>query len=136
VSKPLKVPYKAIGIIVIVLLLIVGLLSRVHMRMPVPLPAGAQQKVIPANAALTFTRHPACRMACRGITEAEIREVLAEGVVNAQKSDQQDRPCPTYAIEDRVKDGQLLRIVFAVCARQIKVITCIDLEREHDCDCK
>lgn len=130
----LKIPYKTIGIIVIVVLLISAFLSKVHMRMPMP--AGQGQNIIPTNAALSFTKHADCRMACRGITEAEIREVLAEGKINTRKSDPNDSPCPTYAIEDRVKDGQLLRIVFGVCGRQIRVITCIDLEQEHDCDCK
>lgn len=131
-SRKLKAPYKAISIIVILLLLAGAWLFHNSNR----LPAGGNQAIIPANAALSFTKHAQCRMACRGITEAEIREVLADGKVNSGKSDPNDAPCPTYAIEDRVKDGQLLRIVFGVCAQKIKVITCIDLEREHDCDCK
>jgi hypothetical protein len=131
-KQPLKAPYKAIGVIVILLLLAGAWLFRNSNH----LPAGGNQNVIPANAALSFTKHAQCRMACRGITEAEIREVLTEGKINPGKSDPNDAPCPTYAIEDRVKDGQLLRIVFGVCAQKIKVITCIDLEQEHDCDCK
>lgn len=131
-KQPLKAPYKAIGVIVILLLLAGAWLFRNSNR----LPGGGNQAIIPANAALSFTKHAQCRMACRGITEAEIREVLAEGKINAGKSDPNDAPCPTYAIEDRVKDGQLLRIVFGICVQKIKVITCIDLEQEHDCDCK
>lgn len=93
------------------------------------------QQVIPADATLSYTKHARCRMDCRGITEQEIREVLQEGHLNPQKSDANDRPCPSYAIEDRVKDGQELRIVLGVCDREIKVITCIDLGQEHTCDC-
>lgn len=94
------------------------------------------QQVIDPYTKLSYTRHALCRMACRGITEAEIREVLKEGVVNNQKSDPDDAPCPSYAIEDRVADGQYLRIVFARCERSTKVITCIDLEQDFECDCK
>ncbi|RQO32429.1 hypothetical protein DBR32_02150 [Taibaiella sp. KBW10] len=93
------------------------------------------QQVIAADAPLSFTKHARCRMACRGITEEEIREVLREGHINLKKSDVNDRPCPSYAIEDKVQDGQELRIVFGVCDRQIKVITCIDLDVEYSCDC-
>lgn len=131
-GQNLKTPYKAISAAVILLLLIGAWLYRNTGRPS----AGATQHLIPSDAALSFTKHAHCRMACRGITEAEIREVLAEGKINARKSDPNDSPCPTYAIEDRVKDGQLLRIVFGICGQQVKVITCIDLEQEHDCDCK
>lgn len=131
-SQRLKTPYKGISAAVILLLLIGTWLYRNTGSQP----AGSTQQLIPPDAALSFTKHAHCRMACRGITEAEIREVLTEGKINARKSDPNDSPCPTYAIEDRVKDGQLLRIVFGVCGQQVKVITCIDLEQEHDCDCK
>lgn len=93
------------------------------------------QSVIAPDAPLHYTKHARCRMQCRDITEAEIREVLQEGHINYQKSDLQDRPCPTYAIEDQVADGQNLRIVFGLCGREVKVITCIDLEQDHDCAC-
>ncbi|RYD98628.1 MAG: DUF4258 domain-containing protein [Sphingobacteriales bacterium] len=131
-GQRLKAPYRAISVIIILLLLAGAWLFRNSNR----LPGNGSQKIIPANAALSFTKHASCRMACRGITETAIREVLAEGSINSRKSDPDDSPCPTYAIEDRVKNGQLLRIVFGVCGQQVKVITCIDLEQEQDCDCK
>lgn len=133
-SQQLKTPYKAIGAAVVLLLLIGAWLYRNTGDSKTA--TGATQHLIPPDAALSFTKHAQCRMACRGITETEIREVLAEGKINSRKSEPNDAPCPTYAIEDRVKDGQLLRIVFGVCGQQVRVITCIDLEQEHDCDCK
>lgn len=96
---------------------------------------GQLQDVISPNAKLSYTQHAKCRMQCRNITEYEIREVLKEGVLNLKKSDLNDKPCPTYAIEDRVQDGTRLRIVFGKCNNQIKVITCIDLDQNFDCDC-
>jgi hypothetical protein len=95
----------------------------------------ASQKVIPANAYLYYTKHAQCRMDCRHITEHEIREVLERGVVNGLKSNPNDQPCPTYAIESRTEEGQQLRIVFAKCSDEVKVITCIDLEHDFECDC-
>ena len=93
------------------------------------------QKIIDANAPLTFTKHALCRMKCRGIDEGEIREVLEEGHINHKKSDINDTPCATYAIEDVVQSGQRLRIVFGKCEQVVKVITCIDLDSDVECDC-
>ena len=87
---------------------------------------------------LQFTEHARCRMACRGITEAEVRDVLFNGQPNLSKSDKNDKPCPSYAFEGHVPDGQHLRIIVGNCGKgqPLKVITCIDLEQEHDCDCR
>jgi hypothetical protein len=76
-------------------------------------------------------------MDCRHISEADIREVLREGHVNEAKSKQEPGKCPAYAIEDnRNSDGIRLRIVFAKCDHEVKVVTCIDRDDEFPCDCK
>ncbi len=84
---------------------------------------------------LTLTKHAKCRMSCRQINNDEIIEVLDEGIINYKKSDTHDKPCPTYAIEDRSEDGQLIRIVFAACNHETKVVTAIDLETDYACNC-
>jgi uncharacterized DUF497 family protein len=84
---------------------------------------------------LVYTRHARCRMACRGVTEAEVEGIWRHGAVNARKSNPQDQPCPTWALEGYAADRQHLRIVFATCGNEIKVITCIDLERDFSCSC-
>lgn len=86
--------------------------------------------------AIVYTRHAECRMDCRTISEKEIEAVLAAGRVNWKKTDLQDKPCPTYALEDRTADGQLVRIVFANCANTVKVVTAIDLQNEYSCNCR
>jgi hypothetical protein len=117
-------------------MVLLALLLQFSCELPGEASDNSSQKVISTTAKLEYTRHALCRMECRGVTEEEIREVLREGKINYQKSDPKDKPCPTYAIEDRVADGQLLRIVFATCAQKVKVVTCIDLEQEFECDCK
>jgi hypothetical protein len=98
---------------------------------------GEHQTVIDPDAHLIFTKHARCRMDCRHISEADIREVLREGHINEAKSQQNQTPCPTYAIEDnRNSDGIRLRIVFAKCENEVKVVTCIDRDDEFACDCK
>lgn len=100
-------------------------------------PPTDHQTVISPEAHLIYTKHARCRMDCRHISEADIKEVLREGHINEAKSQQNQKPCPTYAIEDnRNSDGIRLRIVFAKCDNEVKVVTCIDRDDEFACDCK
>lgn len=96
----------------------------------------AHQNVIPLNAHLVFTKHAKCRMECRHIDESEIQEIIRDGSVNQRKSNPNDTPCPTYAIEGTSHDNQQLRIVFAKCGEEVKVVTCIDLKNDYTCDCE
>ena len=82
-------------------------------------------------------------MDCRHITEKEIREILEGGEVNYRKSEPDGHPDPKYALEGYTKEGQHLRVVFAVpaaarreTAHSLVVITCIELGVEWQCDCK
>lgn len=131
-AKKIKIPFYWM---LLVLALFVGILYWQSRSNDPEYRANTGQSLIPTNTILSYTKHAKCRMACRGITEEEIREVLAKGKINNQKSDKNDQPCPTIAIESRVKDGQMLRIVFGICGNDTKVITCIDLEQKYDCDC-
>ena len=85
---------------------------------------------------IVYTKHAKCRMDCRHITKDEVLDILKNGKVNIQKSDMNDKPCPTYAVEDITDDGDKLRIIFAQCNNEIKVVTAIDLKKEHNCDCQ
>lgn len=108
---------------------------------PMEQPANAtpadHQTLIAPDTKLIYTRHARCRMSCRHISEADIREVLREGHINEAKSKQEPGRCPAYAIEDeRNSDHIRLRIVFAKCETEVKVVTCIDRDDEFQCDCK
>lgn len=96
----------------------------------------SHQNVIPLNAHLIITKHAKCRMDCRHIDESEIREIIRDGTINERKSNLNDSPCPTYAIEGKSHDNQQLRIVFAKCDNEVKVVTCIDLKNDYTCDCE
>ena len=99
--------------------------------------AGDHQSIIDPSTPLIYTKHARCRMDCRHISEGDIREVLREGHINEAKSKQESGRCPTYAIEeDRHKDGVRLRVVFAKCDHETRVVTCIDRDHEFACDCK
>ncbi|QEC43910.1 DUF4258 domain-containing protein [Pseudobacter ginsenosidimutans] len=85
---------------------------------------------------LIFTKHARCRMGCRHIDEAEVRDILLNGRINDRKSEPAARPDPKYALEGKTKDGQEVRIIFAPSDRGMVVITVIDLDTEWPCDCK
>jgi len=88
------------------------------------------------NKKIYYTKHAKCRMDCRFIDKTEVEYIREFGKVNDYKSDFKDKPCPSIAKEGRTKDGQLVRIVFAKCKYQTKVITVIDLENNYKCNCK
>jgi hypothetical protein len=84
---------------------------------------------------IEYTQHAKCRMQCRHITQAEVDEIMKDGTINYKKSDVNDRPCPTYALEGITSDNQRVRIVFAQCDLKTKVVTCIDLNTDWECHC-
>lgn len=88
------------------------------------------------NKKIYYTKHAKCRMDCREISKEEINFIREKGNINYRKSDMEDKPCPTIAKEGRSKDGQMLRIVFAECDNETKIVTAIDLENEYECNCK
>jgi hypothetical protein len=84
---------------------------------------------------IEYTQHAKCRMQCRHISQAEVEEIMKEGTINYKKSDVNDRPCPTYALEGITTDNQRVRIVYAQCDLKTKVVTCIDLNTDWECHC-
>lgn len=85
---------------------------------------------------IIYSKHARCRMACRHIDESEVKEILAEGQLNTNKI-QEDERGKTYPLEGETHDQQHVRIVFAPKGNDtVEVVTCIDLDTEWPCDCK
>jgi len=84
---------------------------------------------------LEYTQHARCRMECRKISQNDIQDIMRTGEVNYAKTDVNDKPCPTYAIQGYSNDGQHLRVIFAQCETETKVVTCYDLEKDFECNC-
>jgi Domain of unknown function (DUF4258) len=84
---------------------------------------------------LIYTKHARCRMECRHINEQEIKEVLAENHINMRKSNPNDPRGATYAYEGQTHENQHLRIIIDKAQTAWKVVTCIDLDHEFECDC-
>ena len=87
---------------------------------------------------IIYTKHARCRMDCRHITEAEVKEILENGKVNDRKIEENERG-KTYPLEGKTKaDDRMLRIVVAPKrSDNIVVVTVIDLDKDWHCsDCK
>lgn len=84
---------------------------------------------------LFFTKHAKCRMKCRHITQQEVKDILANGIINYNKSDLKDPRGPSYAVEGMTRDRQKVRIIFAPRQQHLSVVTVIDLEQEFVCNC-
>lgn len=84
---------------------------------------------------LSFTKHARCRMDCRHISEEEIREIMGKGIINFNHSNKRDRPCPTFALQGRTTSGESIRVIFAQCPTETKVVTCYNLEEDFECSC-
>jgi len=85
---------------------------------------------------VNYSKHARCRMGCRHIDESEVMEILHDGKVNYKKSELNAADCKKrYAVEGYSHDNQHLRIIFAPCANEVTVVTCIDLDNDYACDC-
>ena len=84
---------------------------------------------------IIYSRHAKCRMDCRHIDEAEVKEILKDGKVNKRKIEEDSRG-KTYPLEGTA-EGHHLRIVFAPKGNDaVEVVTCIDLDTDWKCDCE
>ena len=123
--KSVRVTLSLIGVL---LLLAIFLFKRWHE--PVPKEAFDRH---PDH--LSYTKHALCRMDCRRISREDIAEIMEKGIINLNKSDRRDKPCPTYALQGKTRDGERLRIIFAQCDKETKVVTCYNLDEEFECHC-
>jgi len=84
---------------------------------------------------LYYTKHALCRMDCRHISKEDIKEIMKKGIINFNKSHRREIPCPTFALQGETSDGEKLRVIFAQCNEETKVVTCYNLEEDFECDC-
>lgn len=84
---------------------------------------------------LYYTKHARCRMECRHISETDVIDILQHGTQNTRKSDPNNPDCPKYALEGKARDGQRIRLIAADCGNETRLITVIDLDKDHYCQC-
>jgi hypothetical protein len=84
---------------------------------------------------LQYTKHALCRMDCRHISEDDIMEIMHDGIINFYNSNRNDKPCPTYALQGETSEGKKLRVIFAQCNKETRVVTCYNLRENFECHC-
>jgi len=84
---------------------------------------------------LSYSRHAQCRMDCRHISPQDIADIMEKGIINFNRSNRNGRPCPTFALQGLTSGGATLRVVFAQCREETKVVTCYNLREEFECHC-
>jgi hypothetical protein len=84
---------------------------------------------------IVLTRHASCRMDCRKVDRAEIAAVLKAGRHVPERT-RNDGECPSHALEGPDSEGGPLRVVFADCPGEARVVTVIDLDDDWPCDCR
>ena len=133
------------SVILIIVLLVALLVVKTCRRttayqQPTAAPAGTAEKGRGLNrnpAGISYSKHARCRMDCRHISEAEVKDILATGKINYAKSDLSAADCKKrYAVEGTTADNQKVRIIFAPCQAEETVVTVIDIGKEWACDCQ
>lgn len=84
---------------------------------------------------IIYTKHAKCRMACRHITEDEVKEVLENGKIRSDKINK-DQWGTTYPIDGKTAEDKMVRIVVAPKKEDLVLVTVIDLDQDWPCDCK
>lgn len=87
-------------------------------------------------ASLVYTRYALCRMNCIRISRAEIEEIMKKGIINFNHSNNRGRPCPIFALQGKTSAGKHIRVIFAQCPSETKVMNCYNLNRKFSCRCQ
>jgi hypothetical protein len=115
--------------LILILILLVAFIFR---RWHEPIPKEAFDRH-PSH--IYYTKHALCRMDCRNISKEDIDEIMEKGIINFNKSNKRDRPCPTFALQGETHDGEKLRVIFAQCSDETKIVTCYNLQEDFECHC-
>ena len=126
--KQMKTRGATYSMIIVVILIFIFILQKTRE----PLRKEAFDRDPPS---LEYTRHARCRMECRDISEADISEIMQKGIINFGMSNRSDKPCPTFALQGETSSGEKIRIIFAQCQKETRVVTCYNLRENPACDC-
>ena len=116
------------SLILIIILLAVFIFKRWHE----PFPKEAFDR---HPSYIYYTKHALCRMDCRHISKEDIAEIMDKGIINFNKSNKADKPCPTFALQGETHEGEKIRVIFAQCSDETKIITCYNLQEDFECHC-
>jgi uncharacterized DUF497 family protein len=84
---------------------------------------------------LMFTKNATCKMECLTISEADVRQVLKDGLVNTERSEL-DQPEKKFAVEGAASESKTLRVVVVPKGNALLLITVIRIDKKENCDCR
>ncbi len=87
------------------------------------------------NKTLEYSTTAKCEMACRSISEDEVKAILTNGKISFEKSQPTKTPCPFFAVEGTTADGQSLSITYAMCKSTTVVEKASVIGNTKKCDC-
>jgi hypothetical protein len=122
--------------IIIVLIVIIGFFMRSYPRLKkIRKENRTELSALDRNLGIVLTKHARCRMACRDISEQEIKEIINNGTIDVERSDPEAERGAEYALEGYSHERQHLRVIVSPHDNKLVVISCIDLDKEWKCDC-
>jgi hypothetical protein len=96
---------------------------------------GSEEPFVRDTTAIIYSRHARCRMDCRHINEAEVKQIILNGKINFAKIEEDNRGI-TYPLEGITQDKQFVRVVVAPKNHRLVIVTVVDLDTNWTCDCK
>jgi hypothetical protein len=85
---------------------------------------------------LNFTKQSDCEFKCIGISDAFLRSILRNGIVDITKSQLDKNDSPFYAVEATADNGESFRVIASPDGEALKIISVQELFKKNNCDCK
>jgi aromatic ring-opening dioxygenase catalytic subunit (LigB family) len=90
--------------------------------------------------AFRYSKEVECKIKCKQITQAEVKEILHNGKVNFSKSNSRGTLVPSYAIEGKTSSNKNLRVIVTIyeadSVAEITTAINMDGEKNDTCTCK
>lgn len=122
---------KGKNVVITLLLILALLLVAVWRRWQEP----RAKEPFSRSAPLSFTAFAVCQLKCKSISRNHVQEVMQKGMVLYNKSNRRRWPCPTYVVQARTINRQLLRVVFEQCDKKTTVLAIDNIEKQDSCNC-
>ena len=83
---------------------------------------------------IKYTYKAFCQMRCNKYRTMQIKEAIRKGKYRTRNEWMSKKPCPFYAVEHEMTDGNKLYLFLAACDHSTKIVRVYD-SRKLKCDC-
>jgi|GEM_PF-4900966 hypothetical protein len=84
---------------------------------------------------IIYTPEARCEMNCQEIFSPAVEDVIHNGKLDADASNPDTAPCPTFVLEGTTTKHQHVRVMIATCEDELRVISCTDMDQHITCAC-